>query len=138
MECVENGSDMVEFTRSHQDPGSAILNALEPLQALAWGPDEKCVTVIQPGGDEGVDQLLGIRHRESGAEFGYIAEVEKGCLAEVIYVGFIMEVWVHFDTKVCKDGGKWEGFTGKTDVSDGGGFDLMGGADEDGFCFTSV
>ena len=106
MECVENGSDMVEFTRSHQDPGSAILNALEPLQALAWGPDEKCVTVIQPGGDEGVDQLLGIRHRESGAEFGYIAEVEKGCLAEVVYVGFVIEVWVHFDTKVGDDRGE--------------------------------
>lgn len=43
------------FWHPRQDPGSAILNILEPLEALARDPNEECVTVIQPGGDKGIN-----------------------------------------------------------------------------------
>ena len=58
---MEDGSDMLIFSHSHQDPSSAVLYVLEPLEALARGPDEKCIAVIQPRGDKGVDQLFSIR-----------------------------------------------------------------------------
>lgn len=43
-------------------PGAHICarDILEPLQALAWDPNDKCstvVTVVQSGGDKGMDQL---------------------------------------------------------------------------------
>ncbi|KAJ8260794.1 hypothetical protein COCON_G00165170 [Conger conger] len=41
-----------------KDPSSAVLDILEPQEALARDPDEKCVTVIQPGGDKGVDKFF--------------------------------------------------------------------------------
>lgn len=47
------------FLHPHQDPGSAILNILELLDAPAKDPDEECVTVVQPGGDKGMDELDG-------------------------------------------------------------------------------
>lgn len=37
--------------------GSGVLNVLEPLEALPGDPNEKCVTVVQPGGGKGVDKL---------------------------------------------------------------------------------
>ena len=68
---------MLIFSHSHQDPSSAVLYVLELLKALARGPDEKCIAVIQPGGDKGVDQLFSIRQGEGRAEFGYVSEVEE-------------------------------------------------------------
>ena len=59
---------MVIFSHSHQDPGSTILNALQPLDALGGDPDEKRVAVVQPGGDEGVDEFFGVWQGEGGAE----------------------------------------------------------------------
>ena len=35
---------MLIFVNSHQDPSCRVLDVLEPLQALARDPDEKCVT----------------------------------------------------------------------------------------------
>ena len=51
---------MVVFAHSHQDPSCTVLNILEPLQALARDPDEKCIAIVQPGGDEGVDEFFGV------------------------------------------------------------------------------
>ncbi|CAM4652775.1 unnamed protein product [Leuciscus chuanchicus] len=41
-----------------EDPGSTILHKLELLEALARDSQQECVTVIQPGGDKGMDELL--------------------------------------------------------------------------------
>ena len=49
---------MLSFAHSHQDPSCTILDVLELLKALARDPDEKCIAVVQPGGDEGVDEFL--------------------------------------------------------------------------------
>ena len=59
---------MVVFSHPHQDPSSAVLNVLEPLEALTRDPDEECIAIVQPGGDEGVDEFLSIWQGEGGAE----------------------------------------------------------------------
>ena len=63
---TEDGCDVVIFSHPHQDPGSAVLDVLEPLKALARDPDEKSIAIVQPGGDKGVDQLFSIRKSEGG------------------------------------------------------------------------
>ncbi len=45
---------------SHQDPSGTNLYVLEFLDALARDPDEKRVSVVQSGGDKGVDEFLSI------------------------------------------------------------------------------
>ena len=60
MEGFENGCDVVVLSHSHQDPSSTVLNVLQLLDVLAGDPDEKCVAVVKPGGDKGVDKLFGI------------------------------------------------------------------------------
>ena len=47
----------VEGFQDWGDPGSAVLDVLQSLNALARDPDE-CIAVVQPGGDKGVDGLL--------------------------------------------------------------------------------
>ena len=47
--------NVIILAHPHQDPSSAVLDVLEPLKALARGPDEECVAVVQPGGDKGMD-----------------------------------------------------------------------------------
>ena len=85
---------MIKLSHPHQDPSSAVLNVLEPLEALARDPDEECITIIQPGGDKGVDELLGIWQGECGAEFGNVTEMKKGGLAQMFDVGLEVELWV--------------------------------------------
>ena len=78
---MEDGCNVVELTHSHQDPSSAVLDVLEPEEALARDPDEKRVTVVQPGGDKGMDKFFSIWEGECGTEFGNVPEVEKGGFA---------------------------------------------------------
>lgn len=66
---AKDGSDVFMFPHPHQDPGSAVLNILELLEAPARDPDEECVTVIQPGGDKGMDELLCSGEGEGGTQF---------------------------------------------------------------------
>lgn len=49
----EDGSNMVMFVHSHQEPSCRVI--LEPLRVLARSPNEKCVAIVQSGGDRGVD-----------------------------------------------------------------------------------
>ena len=66
---MEDGCDVLKFAHPHQDPGCAILDVLQSLQALARDPNEEGIAVVKSGGDKGMDQLLCIRKREEGAEF---------------------------------------------------------------------
>lgn len=52
---MEDGGDVLMFAHSHQDPSCRVLNVLQPLQALARDPNEKCIAVVQSGGDKGMD-----------------------------------------------------------------------------------
>lgn len=42
MKCPEDWCDVVIFLHTHQDPGSTILNVLEPLEAPARDLDKEC------------------------------------------------------------------------------------------------
>ena len=57
VEGFQDWGDVIIFVHPHQDPGSAVLDVLQSLNALARDPDE-CIAVVQPGGDKGVDGLL--------------------------------------------------------------------------------
>lgn len=74
---AKDGSDVLMFTHLHQDPGSAVLNILEPLKALVRDSNEECVTIIQPGGDKGI---LLLRGREMAkVSLCYKGERRKSC-----------------------------------------------------------
>ena len=72
---MENGCDVVVFLHSHLDPYCTVLNILQSLQAFVRYPNENSITVIQSGGDKGVDPIFGISLGESGTEFGNISEM---------------------------------------------------------------
>lgn len=74
---VKDEGDVIVFTHPHQNPGRAILNALELLKGLARDPDEECITVVQPGEDKGMDELLSCRMGEGWLELGYIIRGQK-------------------------------------------------------------
>ena len=42
----------------HQDPGSTVLDVLQFLETFARNPDEECIVIVQPGGDEGMDKFI--------------------------------------------------------------------------------
>ena len=44
-----------------EDPGSRVLHILEPVQCFGREPGQDSVTVVQAGGDEGMDEGLGHR-----------------------------------------------------------------------------
>ena len=58
VERFGDGCDVVVLPHPHQDPGSTILDVLQPLDVLAGDPDEECITLVQAGGDNGVDKFL--------------------------------------------------------------------------------
>lgn len=76
-ECI-----MIMFTPPRQDPGSAVLNVLELLEAPARSSNKEGITVVQPGRDKGMDQLLSITEREGRAEFGNIPQMVEGSFTE--------------------------------------------------------
>ncbi|XP_038157823.1 regulator of G-protein signaling 3-like [Cyprinodon tularosa] len=53
-------SDLTSRATVRKELGSTILDMLEVLQALARDPDNEDITLAQPRGDEGMDQLLSI------------------------------------------------------------------------------
>ncbi len=57
VKCAEYQYVVFLFLHSHQDPSSAVLDILELLKTLARDSDEKCIVVVQPGGDKGVDEF---------------------------------------------------------------------------------
>lgn len=61
---------MFIFAHPHQGPYSTVLDSSELLKVLAGDPDEKCVTIVQPGGDKGV-------------EFAYVSEMKECNVTEV-------------------------------------------------------
>ena len=73
----QNGGDVIVFADPHQDPGSTVLHVLQSLDALARDPDEECITVVQSGGDKGVDELLCICQGECWTEFGDVPELTE-------------------------------------------------------------
>ena len=84
---MEDWCDVLRFTHPHQDPGSAVLNVLQSLQAPTRDPDEECIAVVEPGGDKGMNQLLCIGKGEGGAEFRDVPEVKECSLTNKLNMG---------------------------------------------------
>lgn len=78
---VEDGGDVLMFPHCHQDPSGRVLDVLKPLQTLSRDPNEKCITVVQSGGDKGMNQFFGIWEGKNGMEFGDVMEVAERGLA---------------------------------------------------------
>lgn len=74
-EGTEDGCDVVKLMRPSHD--QSVLNVLKLLKASARGPDEKRITIVQPGGDKGVEQLL--RERRSLAN---VSQMKVSCFGE--------------------------------------------------------
>lgn len=55
---MKDEGDMLMLTHPRLDPGSTVLNILETLTALARDPDEERITIVPPGGDKGMYELL--------------------------------------------------------------------------------
>lgn len=79
---------MLIFLHPHHHPGNTVLNILELLEAPARNSDHESITVIQPGGNKGVDELLCSGEGEGGAKFGNNMEVEEGRFADVVDIIF--------------------------------------------------
>lgn len=74
---VKNEGDPFIFTHPHQNLDRAILYILELLKALARDSDEECVTVVQPGGDKGMDELLSRKTGEITRVWQYYGDGQK-------------------------------------------------------------
>ncbi|KAL7891791.1 hypothetical protein AOLI_G00012670 [Acnodon oligacanthus] len=81
-------------------PLTPVETAMDPLKTLARNPNEKCIAVVESGGNEGMNQFFSIRYSQCGAKFGNVSEVVKGDLAEVFYVGFESELGVKPHSKI--------------------------------------
>lgn len=74
------------------------------LKASATNPNEECVTVIQPGGGEGVNELPCSEEREGGVELGNITEVEEGSFANVVDVIFKSDLGIKLPPRLATGG----------------------------------
>ena len=100
---------------SEQDPDCVFLDQLEFLESFAGGPNEEGIAVVESGGDEGVDELLGIRYGEGGAESGDVFQVEVTGFAQMFDVAFKGQVRVPSHTKVGDNRGNGDILSRKGD-----------------------
>ncbi len=100
MERFKDGSDMIIFAHPHQDPSSTVLNVLQLLEAFATDPNEERITIVQPGGDKGVDKLFCIYKSMHRVKFGDVPQVEKRGLTQMFDVILKRQLQVHFHTQV--------------------------------------
>lgn len=87
---VMDWGDEIVFMHPRQDPGRAILHVLELFKALYMNLDKECFSVVVPGRDKGMDELLSRRTRMIWPKLGYINEVKEENLAgdKIFKAGF--------------------------------------------------
>ena len=73
VEFLEYRCDVVSGSGSGEQSGGGVLNILQFLEDLGGDAIEEAVTVVESGGDEGVNEGLGSSVREHGAEAGDVA-----------------------------------------------------------------
>lgn len=91
---------MVVFAGFHQSSGSTVLNELKFLKVFVGYTDEQAVTVIKPGGDQGVDEFFSIREGEEWAEFRNVLDMEKAGFVQMFDVFYKGKLWVQLHTEV--------------------------------------
>ena len=105
VEFLEDRSNVVSGSGSGEQAGSGVLNILEFFEDLGGDAVEEAVTVVESGGDEGVNEGLGSSVGEHGAEAGNVAEVKEGSLGDLVDMGLEGEGRVKEDTEVADSGG---------------------------------
>lgn len=73
----EGGCDVLSGLGVGKHPGSWVLHVMESVQGFAGYPGQDCVTVVQVGGNEGMDEGLSHGVREWWPESGDIFKVEE-------------------------------------------------------------
>ena len=109
VERVEDGSDVFTGPGVGEEAGSRVLDHLKSMEGMGSDAGEEGVTVVEAGGDEGVDEGFGSRGREAVSDFGDAAEVEVGGLddrADMVIEG---EGGVQDNAKVACQGGGSDG-----------------------------
>ena len=76
VEGEENRRDVVTGAGVSEEAGSRVLNHLKFMEGAGGDASEEGVTVVQAGGDEGVDEGFGSRWSETVSDFCNVAEVE--------------------------------------------------------------
>lgn len=71
---LEGWGGMFRFMYPYQDPGSAVLNILEHLEALDKDPNKECITVVQHGGEKAWPSFIAVGRERDGD-----GEREKSC-----------------------------------------------------------
>lgn len=70
MEMDEGGCDVLPKLGTGRNPGSRVLDILEPVQDFVRGPELDAVTIIKAGGDEEVDEFFSNEIRGEGQSLG--------------------------------------------------------------------
>ena len=73
----ESWSDVLPGLGAAEDPGSRALQILEPVQGFGREPRQDFITVVQVGGDKGMDEGLSHRFGEGGLESGDVFHMIK-------------------------------------------------------------
>ena len=76
VEIEEDRGDMVTGWGVGEEAGSRVLNHLKSMEGARGDAGEEGVTVVQTGGDEGVDEGFSSRGGEAVSDFCNVAEVE--------------------------------------------------------------
>lgn len=82
-----------------------------------------------------MDKLLCSGEREGGAEFGNVAEVEKGIFTDKIDVVVKSKLGIKFYPQVSNGGADRNAVAGEGYGGNGGRVELVGGANLNGFSF---
>ena len=90
----ESGGDVLPGFGVGKNPGSWVVDILEPVQGFTGNPEQDSTAVVQTIWDEAVDQGLGNGVWEWRPESGDVLEVEKGGFGD----GF--DVWLEGECRV--------------------------------------
>ena len=106
---------MVVFADFHQSTGGTVLNELKFLEVFVGNADEQAITVIKPGGDQGMDEFFCIREGEGWAEFRNVFDMEKAGFVQMFDVVYEGELWVQLHTEIGDCGREGNVLTGEGD-----------------------
>ena len=76
MEREEDRGDVVTGSGMGEEAGSRILNHLKSMEGAGGDADEEGVTIVQTGGDEGMNEGFSSRGGEAVSDFCNVAEVK--------------------------------------------------------------
>ena len=82
----ESGGDVLPGLGAGEDPGSRVLHILEPVQGFGREPGQDSITVVQVGGDEGMDKGLSHQLGKGGSESGDVFQMTNSWFCNGFYV----------------------------------------------------